>query len=141
MKLRKPIFWFGAPLLLIAVWVLAKPAQSGDTEGKPTVIRGLLRDIACPVQNQASTSRKFNKQCAIDCAKLGSPLSVLTDDGTMYLVISESMPDVPQNEKLMPFVGKYVEVSGRTFERKGQRAIVISKINEDKSVALTEVSE
>jgi hypothetical protein len=109
--------------------------------GKEVVVRGLVRDIACPVQNNKSRSRNFNKQCAIDCVKRGSPVGILTDDGSMYLVISDLMPDVPQNEKLMPFVGKYVEARGIAFERKGQRAIVIKEMKEDKTVKLIEFSE
>jgi hypothetical protein len=93
------------------------------------------------VQNHESTSRKFNKQCAIDCAKSGAPLGILTDDGTIYLIISEDMPDKPQNEKLMPFVAKYVTASGTIYQRKGLQAITIKEIKEDKSVRLTEVGE
>jgi hypothetical protein len=34
------------------------------------------------------------------------------------------MPDYSQRKKLMPFVGKYVQVKGISFERNGTHAIV-----------------
>lgn len=109
-------------------------AQSGAP--KPQTIHGLVRDIACPIQNYESTSRKFNRECALQCARRGSPLAILTDDGTMYLPISASMPDEDQRPKLMPFIAKYVSVTGEVYERNGLRVIVIREIKEDKSVAI-----
>ena len=132
---------FKKALMMIAVTAviaILTAAQSSNTEaGKPLAnqtISGLVRDIACPLQNHESTARKFNRQCALDCARKGSPLAILTDDGTMYLPIGEGMPDTDQRPKLMPFVGKYVRVKGDVYERKGLHAIVIKEIHEDPSV-------
>jgi hypothetical protein len=132
---------FKKALMMIAVTAviaILTAAQSSNTEaGKPLAIQtisGLVRDIACPLQNHESTARKFNRQCALDCARKGSPLAILTDDGTMYLPIGEGMPDTDQRPKLMPFVGKYVRVKGDVYERKGLYAIVIKEIHEDPSV-------
>jgi hypothetical protein len=107
-----------------------------QTPSKKT-IGGLVRDIACPIQNKESTSRKFNLECAKQCAKQGSPLAILTDDGTLYFPISEGMPDTDQRARLLPFLGEYVSVTGETYERGGTHAIVIREIKEDKSVHLT----
>jgi hypothetical protein len=38
------------------------------------------------------------------------------------------MPDYSQRKKLMPFVGKYVQVKGISFERNGTHAIVSTTI-------------
>ena len=129
--------------LLLAVTLLsgvlllaAKPISDDANSGKPIVVRGLVRDIACPVQNHQSTSRHFNRKCAEACARQGSPLAILTDDGTMYMTISDSMPDAAQNEKLMPFVGKYVQATGTSYERMGLHTIAIKEIHEDKTVTL-----
>ena len=122
-------------LLVVAAAFGAGPS-AGDSD-KPLqnqTISGLVRDIACPVQNHESTARKFNLDCALQCARRGSPLAILADDGTMYLPISASMPDTDQRAKLMPFIGKYVKVRGDLYERKGLRAIVIKEIKVDASV-------
>jgi hypothetical protein len=105
-------------------------AQQSDPPAEIVTIEGLVRDVACPIQNKEATARRFNLKCAQDCAKLGSPLIVLTDDGTLYTPISESMPDTDQRRHLMPFLGKYVRVRGQVFERAGTHAIVIKDIVE-----------
>ena len=109
--------------------------EPSSHESKAT-IEGLVRDIACPIQNLHAKATEFNMQCALECARHGSPLIIQTADGDLYIPISDSMPDTDQREKLMPFVGKYVRASGTVFERKGTRAIVISEIKEIKDVHL-----
>jgi len=110
-------------------------ADSGD-EGVAGAIEGLVRDISCPIQNKAATATRFNLACALQCAKGGSPLIILTKDGAIYTPISDSMPDKDQRERLMPFVGKYVKATGQLFEREGTHAIAIKAIMEMKDVHL-----
>jgi len=76
-------------------------------------------------------------KCALACVRAGSPVAILTKDGDLYLPISNKMPDYDQRQKLMPFVGKYVRVSGIVFERNGTHAIVITEIKEIKEVHVT----
>lgn len=125
------------------VHVLAIASFAQDTGGSKaapseykTSIEGLVRDVACPIQNHKSTATDFSLECAMACAKSGSPLIVLTKSGDIYFPISDQMPDPSQREKLMPFVGKYVRVSGTVFQRKGTRAIFIKDIKEQPDVKL-----
>lgn len=104
--------------------------KDGTTATRVVTIQGLIRDVACPIQNKKAGARVFNLKCAMDCAKLGSPLVLLTDNGIMYTPISSSMPDQDQHARLMPFVGKYVEIRGQVYERRGTHAIVIRDIKE-----------
>jgi len=46
------------------------------------------------------------------------------------------MPDSGKHDKMMPFVGKYVQATGAVFERKGTRAIAITQIKELKNAHL-----
>jgi hypothetical protein len=78
----------------------------------PASIEGLVRDVACPIQNHKSTATDFNLECALSSAKSGSSLVILTKSGDIYFPISNEMPDPSQREKLMPYVGKYVRVAG-----------------------------
>ena len=104
-------------------------AQSSDLKpntSEKMVLRGYVRDLACLMKfNEAL---KPTNDCAITCARAGSPLVVITGKGDIYTPISESIPDTSQREKLMPFVGSYVEVSGDVYKRAGISAIVIRKI-------------
>ncbi|HWO33378.1 MAG TPA: hypothetical protein VNO32_31655 [Candidatus Acidoferrum sp.] len=113
------------------------PAQpdSESTEVQAT-IEGLLRDAACPIQNSPATATEFNRQCLFDCVKQGSPIIILTRDGTIYLPSSDPMPDADQRQHLLPFVGRFVRISGTVFERKGTRGIAIKEIKEIRDVHL-----
>ena len=76
------------------------------------MIEGLVRDVACPIQNLKATATHLSMKCLRSCAKAGAPLVILTKDGELYVPISGKMPDEDQREKLMPFLGKYVQASG-----------------------------
>jgi hypothetical protein len=88
------------------------------------------------MQNHKSTATDFSLECALSCAKSGSPLIILTRSDEIYFPISGQMPDASQREKLMPFVGKFVRATGTVYRRHGTRAIVIKDIVETKDVKL-----
>ncbi|MGA6984496.1 MAG: hypothetical protein WBZ01_00460 [Terriglobales bacterium] len=126
------------------VSVLASPhspqttSMAGDrANASKATIEGLVRDVACPIQNLDGTATNLSLKCVRECVRGGSPLVILTKDGELYFPISAKMPDTDQRQKLMPFVGKYVRASGTVFERKGTHAIVITEIKEMKEIHLT----
>ncbi|MGA7061301.1 MAG: hypothetical protein WBY69_08820, partial [Candidatus Acidiferrales bacterium] len=104
-------------------------------------IEGLVRDIACPIQNHKASATEVKLECAKECAKGGSPLIILTRSGDIYTPMSTAMPDTSQNEKLMPFLGKFVRVSGTVYTRNGTRAITIENIEEMKDVKLNTIAK
>jgi hypothetical protein len=117
----------------LLVWAAA---YAKDEQPAKTTIEGLVRDISCPVQNKAATATTFNLKCAVECARNGSPLIILSKDGVIYIPISNSMPDKDQRQRLMPLLGKYVKATGTVYERSGTRAIAIDHIVEMKDVHL-----
>jgi hypothetical protein len=117
-------------LVCLAVPVLIVAADNTESTAIGTqTVAGLVRDIACPLQNKKSTSTNYSKDCITMCAKVGSPLGILTNDGAVYVPITESMPDAGQ-DALKPFVGEHVQATGKVFERNGTRAIEISEIHQ-----------
>lgn len=113
---------------------LARQGTKMDPNAKTMTIEGAVRDLACPVQNPSGTAKSFSLKCTMDCVKHGSPIIILTNDGLIYFPISPDMPDSGQRQKMMPFVGKYVQATGAVFDRKGTRAIAITQIKELKNV-------
>ena len=113
------------------------PMAGARVHASKETVEGLVRDIACPIQNLDNHPTDLSMKCVMDCVKGGSPLVILTKDGDLYLPISDEMPDAGEREKLMPFVGKYVRASGTVFERHGTHAIIIAEIKEMKEVHLT----
>lgn len=112
------------PMLIVA----ADNAVDSTAVGTRTV-EGLVRDIACPLQNRKSTATSYSKDCITMCAKAGSPLGILTNDGSVYVPVTESMPDTGQ-DALKPFIGQHVQATGKVFERNGGHAIEISEIHQ-----------
>ena len=99
---------------------------AGDA-GKPVTINGYVLDSACAFTK--GLSKPISTQCAEACAKAGSPLVILADNGTIYWPIADTTPSSGQNPKLMPFAGQKVTATGRVYERGGSTAIVIEKIS------------
>ncbi len=91
-------------------------------------VTGWVLDSACAFTK--GLTKPISSQCAVACAKKGSPLVILQDDGSVYWPIAESMPAEGQNMRLMPFAGKRVTATGKTYVRGGSNAIVIDKIAE-----------
>ncbi|HWC15641.1 MAG TPA: hypothetical protein VG498_01435, partial [Terriglobales bacterium] len=83
-------------------------------------------DSACAFAK--GISKPVSKQCAIDCAKGGSPLVILAENGDVYWPISDTMPATGQNVKLLPFAGERVTATGKVYQRGGSKAIAIQKI-------------
>jgi hypothetical protein len=112
---------FKIACLLIAT-ALVMPAESS----KPVSVNGYVLDSACAFTK--SLNKPISEQCAIACAKAGSPLVILADTGEIYWPIADTTPSSGQNEKMMPFAGKKVTDSGRLFQRGGSNALVIQEI-------------
>src|SRR5947209_4429010 len=106
-------------LLLIAIFAIADTGQS-------MTIKGYVLDSACAFTK--GLKKPVSAECAIACAKAGSPLVILTTNGTIYWPIADTTPSTSQNEKLLEYAGKQVTVSGKVFQRGGSTAIVISKV-------------
>ena len=109
-------------LLVSAVYLSAADAVT---------VNGYVLDSACAFTK--GLDKPISKQCAISCAKGGSPLVILTEDGTIYWPIADTTPSSGQNSKLVPFAGSKVTVSGKVYERGGSKAIVIDKIEAQKA--------
>lgn len=127
----RPIVGF-LTIAILAVALSAQTAsqdQSADlkpNQSIPVTISGYVRDMACLMKfNEAL---KPTNDCALMCARAGSPLVIVTKKGVIYVPMSAEIPDTSQREKLMPFVGSYVEVTGEMFQRSGISAIVIKQI-------------
>ena len=120
MKFRTAILRGGCFVLLAtAVYMRAVDSQT-------VTVKGFVLDSACAFTK--GLTKPVSKQCARDCAKGGSPLVILADNGDIYWPIAEAMPATGQNEKLLPFAGDRVTATGKVYQRGGSKAIAIEKI-------------
>jgi hypothetical protein len=117
MRLRNILAKLALPAALLAV------AFAATGNGKPDSVKGYVLDSACAFTK--NLTKPISPACAVACAKAGSPLVILSDDGTIYWPISDATPSSGQNDRLLPFAGQKVTASGKAFERGGSRAFVI----------------
>ena len=110
---------------LVLLALLAAAVYVGAQE-TTTTVKGYVLDSACAFTK--SLTKPISKQCAISCAKAGSPLVILAEDGTIYWPIAATTPSSGQNSKLLPYAGDKVTATGKVYERGGSKAIAIEKI-------------
>jgi hypothetical protein len=111
---------------LALVFVFVAALASGSDAGKTIAGNGYVLDSACAFTK--GLKKPISAQCAEACAKAGSPLVILSDNGTIYWPIADTTPSSGQNERLLPFAGQRVAASGKVYQRGGSTAIVIEKI-------------
>jgi hypothetical protein len=111
--------------ILSALVVIPSTALQAQDKAT-TTLKGYVLDSACAfVKN---LKKPISPDCAVACAKAGSPLAILADDGKLYLPISNTIPATGQNEQLLKFAGQRVTATGKVYEKGGSHAIVIDKI-------------
>jgi hypothetical protein len=114
-------------VLRITLTIVVAICVLGAAAGPSTVtVKGYVLDSACAFTK--NLAKPISRECAISCAKSGSPLVILADTGVIYWPISDTTPAAGQNDKLLPFAAQKVTVTGKVFARGGSRAIVIDKI-------------
>lgn len=98
----------------VLVMALAIPGMATDNS-QPVTVKGWVLDSACAFTKHLD--KPISRECAIACAKAGSPLVILSDEGNIYWPIANTVPSSGQNEKLLPFAGHKVTASGKPSER------------------------
>jgi hypothetical protein len=109
----------------VATGCLALAALAAESVQTVTV-KGWVLDSSCALTQ--NLKKPISSECAIACAKAGSPLAILDDKGHIYLPVSATMPASSQNDKLLPFAGQRVVVSGKVYDQNGTHGIVINDI-------------
>ena len=111
-------------VLASALMLMASP------DSKAATVKGYVIDSACTFTK--NLKKPVSPDCAKACAKAGSPLVILADDGAIYWPIADTMPAASQNDKLVPFAGERVMVSGKVYMHGGSKGLVIEKIEAEK---------
>ena len=114
-----------ASIALLVMLLAAGVGSISAAEGSST-IKGYVLDSACAFTK--NLKKPISAECAVSCAKAGSPLVILADDGAIYWPISDTMPAAGQNDRLLEFAGKKVSITGKVFSRGGSHAVVIKEI-------------
>ena len=95
--------------------------------GSNITVSGWVIDSACAYTK--GLDKPIGPACAKACARNGSPLVILRDDGTIFMPIDGNTPSSSQNPRLIPFAGERVTVTGKDYVRNGSHGLVIDKIS------------
>ena len=119
---------FGLPLVLGLGPVLAEEGHSHDHGAgmQQVMIKGELVDSLCYVAMGAKGPG--HKQCAIDCAKAGIPVSILEDGtGKLYTVLpKEDKTGLP--ESVISKMGDKVTLKGDFYENGGNKYVAVELV-------------
>ena len=115
-----------AALRAVCFVLFATAGYVSGADSQTVTVKGFVLDSACAFTK--GLTKPVSKQCAIECAKGGSPLVILADNGDIYWPIADTMPATGQNAKLLPFAGDRVTATGKVYQRGGSKAMAIERI-------------
>lgn len=118
---------FLAPLAA-AVFIVVSSAPAW---AKTMTVKGQVVDEGCSLREMGQKGGDHEKasemdQCAIDCAKRGEPVALLTADGKVYRITGGLAAN--NNAKLVPHMNHTVEITGDVSEKDGKVQIAANEL-------------
>jgi hypothetical protein len=115
--------------LLTATTVVV--AFSAPASAKTMTVKGQVVDEGCSLKEMGQKGGDHEKaeemaQCAIDCAKRGEPVALLTADGKVYRITGGLAAN--NNAKLVPHMNHTVEITGDVTEKDGKVQIAANDL-------------
>ena len=116
-------------LLAAALFIstLSAPAWA-----KTMTVKGQVVDEGCSLKEMGQKGGDHHEkaeemaQCAIDCAKRGEPVALLTADGKVYRITGGLAAN--NNAKLIPHMNHTVEITGDVTEKDGKVQIASNEL-------------
>jgi hypothetical protein len=108
-------------LCTLAVALILAGAAAAPVIAADTVVRGELVDSHCYMADKTKNVGAGHRDCAMTCAKKGTPVALVTSDGTIYWVIGDLARD--NNAQLVPHMSHIVELTGEVSEQDGKKSI------------------
>ena len=100
---------------------------AGPSFGAVQTIKGQVVDEGCSLKEMAAHKDGDHKmsagmaECALECAKKGEPLALLTPDGKVYRITGGLAAN--KNERLIAHMNRTVEITGDVAEKDGKMTI------------------
>jgi len=106
-------------------------ALSAPASAKTMTVKGQVVDEGCSLKEMGQKGGDHEKaeemaQCAIDCAKRGEPVALLTADGKVYRIAGGLAAN--NNAKLVPHMNHTVEITGDVTEKDGKVQIAANDL-------------
>jgi hypothetical protein len=111
--------------------VLAAPAAAAER----VQVTGEIIDTWCYVTEIMFAEGTSHHQCAVWCAVGGIPVSILGEDGKVYMVLKVENDDVSvANPTIVKIQTHQVTVEGDLYERDGVNYLVVSQVADDQGI-------
>lgn len=110
----------------LGVLMLGLATAEAEKAAAKDSVTGEVIDTSCYMKKGAKGAA--HAKCAETCAKAGSPLSLLTDDGKVVFLIGDKDPGPGANPMLIEHVAKRVTIDGVWHERSGTKVFEVQKV-------------
>jgi len=122
---------------LIGAMMLATPAFAA--EGERIQVTGELIDTWCyfsgVMGGPDAVVGSSHHTCALWCSAGGIPVGLLTEDGTVYMVLKiEGSADNAGGDTQLSLASHVIEADGIYYERDGLKYLIVEEIVEDKDI-------
>ena len=115
--------------------LMAFTSQASAANSTRIQVTGEVIDTWCYVTEIMYAEGTAHHQCAVWCAIGGIPVSVLGEDGNVYVVLRVEEDDTSvANPRLLTVQSHQVTVDGDLFERDGVKYLVVTQVADDKGV-------
>ena len=133
MKRGLIFLWATAALSVCSPVVAQTNSDNTVVTQQQLSVTGYLRDLTCVLMNPAAGEAKdqHSTGCMKKCVEGGAPLGILTKDNQVYTLLppEAEIMSPKQRQRFLPYVGKWVQVTGTVVHRGGSQAFVVNKIN------------
>ena len=100
-------------------------------KAEKVLLKGELIDTACYFHGMSGLK---HKQCALECIEKGLPMTLLSEEKTLYLLLPDHSNEEAY-EAAKKLAGEIVEVKGEVGKKGGLRTIVIASVKSVKKKA------
>ena len=115
---------------MVCAVVIAAPVDAATS--KRVQISGEIIDTWCYVTEIMFALGTAHHQCAVWCAVGGIPVSVLGEDGNVYVILKvEDDSNNVANPKVVDIQTHKVTVDGDLYERDGVRYLIVTQVLAD----------
>jgi len=126
-------FFLDLAVALSLALMVAPGAQAAKS--KRVSVTGEIVDTWCYVTEIMYGLGTAHHQCAVWCAVGGIPVSVKSDDGSVYVVLKVEEDDSSvANPRLLNIQTHQVTVDGDLYERDGVKYLIVTQVANDKGI-------
>ena len=123
----------------IATLALASFAIPAAAEGERIEVTGEMIDTWCyfsgVMGGPDAVVGTAHHTCAMWCAAGGIPVGLLTDDGTVYMVMKwEGSAEIADGTALLDVQSHRITAEGIVYERDGIKYLMVAKVLEDAGI-------